>query len=126
MQIAPFGRCPPGLAGGCKQITMRPVDAAGSFVGPGKAPSFGISAGAQIVGTIEHRLGGTYTLGIGYQHPGATTPPITVGGLTLNLPAEAGPTAGGLCGWPWWWIVLIVLVLLIRIWLLRRRLRRRP
>jgi hypothetical protein len=99
---------------------MRPVDAAGNFVGPGKATSFAVGGGAEIVGTIDDQLNGTYSLVIGYLQPGTTAPPVSIGGLTLNLPQAAGPE-GGAGIWRWWWIVLLILlVILILIWLVRR------
>jgi hypothetical protein len=120
MQIAVASPCDPRFAGGCKQITLRPVDAAGNLVGPGKGPSFGVGPGAEIVGEIDDRLDGSYSLVIGYLQPGTTAPPLGIGGLTLNLPSAAGPTSGGGI-WRWWWILLIVVVLLVVIWLVVRR-----
>jgi hypothetical protein len=120
MQIAPAIPCDPKFGGGCKRITMRPVDAAGNFVGPGKATSFAVGGGAEIVGTIDDQLDGTYSLVIGYLQPGTTAPPVSIGGLTLNLPQAAGPDAGGFV-WRWWWIILLILlVILFVIWLVRR------
>ncbi len=120
MQIAAFMPCDARFAGGCKQLTLRPVDAAGNFVGPGKAASFGFTgSGAEVVGTIEDRLDGSYTLVVGYVERGVAAPPFAIGGLTLNLPPEAGPDRSAPWWWRWWWLLLILLALVV--WLVRRR-----
>ena len=120
MQIAPAVPCDPRFAGGCKQLTIRPVDAAGNLVGPGKATSFAVAGGAEIVGPIQDRLDGTYVVVVGYPQGGVNAPPMTIGGLTLNLPQAAGPTGGGTTKWIWW-ILLILLIIVLLIWLIRRK-----
>jgi hypothetical protein len=118
MKIDNVGACDPRFTGGCKQITLRPVDAAGNLVGPGKASSFVVGSGAEVVGTIADRLDGSYVMVVGYLQPGATTTPLTIGGLALNLPVAAQPDRG----LPWWWwiVLLIIIVLIVVIWLVRR------
>lgn len=124
MQITPFTPCDPRFAGGCKQITLKPVDAAGNLVGPGKAPGMAFfGTGAELVGTVEDRLDGSYTLVVGHVQASGTTPPLSVAGVTLNLPPAAGPgSAGASPLMRWWWVLLLILLVLIVVaWLMKRR-----
>ncbi len=124
MQIAPFLPCDARYAGGCKQITLKPVDTAGNLVGPGKAPGMIFTgAGAEVLGTAEDRLDGSYVLRVGHVQATGTTPPLLIAGVTLNLPPAAGPGSGGtslLARWGWM-LLLILLALLLLVWLMKRR-----
>ena len=127
---APARPCPSTFAGGCIQVTLKPVDAKGNLVGPGKATSFNTKPfDGGLVGPVVDNLDGSYTLVIGYNKKGLAPPVLDIGGLVLNLPDSVGTGGKGdgkLNGdkpiWQQWWVWLIaLLVLLILILLMRRK-----
>ena len=127
---APARPCPSTFAGGCIQVTLKPVDAKGNLVGPGKATSFNTKPfDGGLVGPVVDNLDGSYTLVIGYNKKGLAPPVLDIGGLVLNLPDSVGTGGKGdgkLTGdkpiWQQWWVWLIaLLVLLILILLMRRK-----
>jgi hypothetical protein len=103
--------------GGCVAITLKPLDAQGNLLGPGKAPIFGVANfNGQLLGPVKDNLDGSYTIEVGYQTAGSTPPIIQIG--ATSIPLAAVPGAKG--GFNWWWILLLIFLLLIVILILRR------
>lgn len=109
------------FAGGCVRLVIRPIDAKGNLVGPGKtsaiyAPPFKGQFSAPTVDNLD----GTYTVTLGYTQAGAPPPVITVGGFPVILP----PGAGSKSDWlhllaTWWWIILLAILLIL--WMTRHK-----
>lgn len=123
MTVSKFTPCDARFAGGCLQIRLRPVDAAGNFVGPGKGTAIAPRApfAGEVIGSVVDLLDGAYTLVLGYTASSATAPVLSVGGLPLNLPASASPrgstaASGGILRW-WWLLLLLLLALIVVAWL---------
>lgn len=123
LTVSPAANCAPNFAGGCMQITLRPADAQGNLVGPGKATSFWSRPfDGEIVGAVTDHLDGRYSLIVGYTSSSASAPILEIGGLPLGLPASVAP-GGGEPGWlnAWWfWLLLLLLLVILVIWWMRR------
>ncbi|UHQ22246.1 VWA domain-containing protein [Lysobacter sp. 5GHs7-4] len=129
----PARACPSTFAGGCVQVTLKPVDAKGNLVGPGKGASVQLVQPFEggLVGDVIDNLDGSYRIVIGYNKKGMAPPVLRIDGLELKLPDAVG--TGGKGGgsivdsgdkpiWMQWWVWLIaLLVLLILILLMRRK-----
>ena len=114
------------FAGGCFKLVIRPVDAKGNLVGPGKgaiiyAPPFNGQMSAPTVDNLD----GTYVVTLGYNDASAGAPVLQIGGVPVTLPPEAGPAgSGGGAGQiiaKWWWLILLLIILLLLLILALRK-----
>jgi hypothetical protein len=121
---SPATSCPSGFGGGCVQLTIKPVDALGNLLGPGKTSGFSAQAfDGEIVGPVQDNLDGSYSLVIGYASADATAPTLQVDGQPIALPPAVGPDGRGMAGWPglwWFWLLVILVLIFIVIWLRRQ------
>ena len=84
INVSPIRPC--GLAGGCYSITLKPVDAAGNLLGPGKANLIKVTKfRGQILNPISDELDGRYAIRIGYPRPSADNPVIEIQGAKLTV-----------------------------------------
>jgi hypothetical protein len=115
--------CPPIYRGGCVQITLRPVDAKGNLLGPGKAAGIWTTANqSDIVGSVIDNLDGSYSLVVGHKKSGAKLPVLSIGGASLDLSSPGKLTNHNAYSWlyKWWfWLILLVLLAVI-IWRWKR------
>ena len=82
--VTPLPNCQ--LAGGCFSVLIRPVDAAGNLLGPGKDPLLFLPADSfgQLLEPVIDNLDGTYELRIGFPQPVITNPVIDVAGVPIR------------------------------------------
>lgn len=110
--------CP--YPGGCFGVTLRPEDAAGNLIGPGKASLVSLADfDGELLEPVVDNLDGTYTVGIGYPAGVRGQPTIDIYGVQIQAPI---PGKGGFLDFlpgPWW-IWLILLLVIIAVVLLRR------
>jgi hypothetical protein len=108
--------------GGCVAFTLKPTDAKGNLVGPGKASIFGLTKfNGQLLEPVKDNLDGTYTIAVGYPTRDTKPPVIQIGGTAIPLPDRNGSLRGLL---KWWWVLVLVLLAAIVFLILQRSLRR--
>ncbi len=100
--------------GGCSVITVRPVDALGNRLGPGKAFGFRVTGfdGVQLDDVVDN-LDGSYSVEIGCNQASDCSPTIAFGKYEVGS-VDAGQAPGILeLILKYWWLILLIILLLL-------------
>jgi len=95
--------------GGCIAVNLKPVDAAGNLLGPGKGTLFSlVEFDGVLLQPVADNLDGSYTLQVGYPAGVTERPVLDIGGTVITLPI---PGKGGFFQRFGHWLILLLILL---------------
>jgi hypothetical protein len=107
--------------GGCSAITIRPVDAHGNRLGPGKALGFRVTGfeGRQLNDVVDN-LDGSYSVEIGCNLASDCSPTIGFGKYEVGVVDVSQPPGILERILKYWWLILLVLLLLLYFFVIKK------